>query len=103
MNAVKGTGSAVTKGHVLSDDDMLIRQCILEISCKGELNEDLLSKVTDQSILDAIVEMEREGIVYLWNGGLKVTAAGEPFIRNICRIFDRRVCENNKQVFSRAI
>jgi oxygen-independent coproporphyrinogen-3 oxidase len=48
--------------------------------------------------------MEKEGILYLWNGGLKVTAAGEPFVRNICRVFDRRMDEQNReQVFSKAI
>jgi oxygen-independent coproporphyrinogen-3 oxidase len=68
------------------------------------LSEELLLKVTDRSILDELIEMEKEGILYLWDGGLKVTRAGEPFIRNICRVFDRRVVEQNReQVFSRAI
>jgi oxygen-independent coproporphyrinogen-3 oxidase len=103
MTSVKENGAAVIKGHVLSDEDLLIRQCILEISCRGELREDLLLQVTDRSILDELVEMEKEGILYLWNGGLKVTSVGEPFTRNICRVFDRRVGENGREVFSRAI
>jgi oxygen-independent coproporphyrinogen-3 oxidase len=104
IHAIKENGTALVKGHVLSDEDLLIKQCILEISCKGELREELLMKVTDRSILDALVEMEEEGILYLWNGGLKVTGAGEPFIRNICRVFDRRMDDQNReQVFSRAI
>jgi oxygen-independent coproporphyrinogen-3 oxidase len=101
--AVKLKGSAVEKGHVLSDEDMTIRKCILEISCKGELSEELLVQATtDRTILDTLVEMEKEGILYLWNDGLKVTAAGEPFIRNICRVFDRRM-EEGREVFSKAI
>lgn len=102
--AVKEKGSAVEKGHVLSDEDRMIRKCILEISCKGELSDELLVQVTtDHGILDTLVEMEKEGILYLWNDGLKVTAAGEPFIRNICRVFDRRVGESATEVFSKAI
>jgi oxygen-independent coproporphyrinogen III oxidase len=104
MVSVRKGGSAVVKGHVLSDEDLVIRQCILQISCTGELSKDLLLKVADRSTMDELVEMEKEGILYLLDGGLKVTAAGEPFVRNICRVFDRKVAaENNKEVFSRAI
>lgn len=104
VDSIKQDGSAVAKGHMLSDLDLDIRQCILQISCKGELREDLLEKVVDRSILDVLIEMENEGILYLWNDGLKVTAAGEPFIRNICRVFDRRMdAENSRDVFSKSI
>jgi oxygen-independent coproporphyrinogen III oxidase len=104
MGSIKNTGVAIVKGHVLSDEDQVIRQCILHICCTGELKDDLFMKVTDHSILEALAEMENEGILYLWNNGLKVTAAGEPFIRNICRVFDRRAGEvSGKEVFSRAI
>jgi oxygen-independent coproporphyrinogen III oxidase len=104
MAAVKDQGTAVVKGHELSDEDLLMKQCILQIACTGELGEEQLEKVADQSILDRLVEMEKEGILYLWDGGLKVTSAGEPFIRNICRVFDKRMDEQNKeQLFSKAI
>jgi oxygen-independent coproporphyrinogen-3 oxidase len=104
VDSVKNEGLAVTKGHMLSDEDQLIRQCILQISCTGELKEALLVKVTDWRILDTLVEMEKEGILYLWDGGLKVTGAGEPFIRNICRVFDKRMdAQNGEQAFSKAI
>lgn len=103
MNSVKQAGTAITKGHILSDDDLLIRQCILEISCKGELSADLLVAVADRAILDALLEMEREGILYLIDGGLKVTTAGQPFIRNICKVFDKRMGYTLGEKFSRAI
>jgi oxygen-independent coproporphyrinogen III oxidase len=103
MNSIKESGSAVVKGHVLSTEDQLIRQCILQITCKGELSEDLLMKVANRSVLDTLVAMEKEGILYLWDGGLKVTAAGEPFIRNICRVFDRTMTDSGREVFSRAV
>lgn len=103
MNSVKQTGTAIIKGHILSDDDLLIRQCILEISCKGELSAELLIAAADRTILDTLVEMETEGILYLIDGGLKVTTAGEPFIRNICKVFDRRMGGAGREAFSRAI
>ncbi len=104
MNAVKENGTAVTKGHILSDEDLLIKKCILEISCRGELSQDLLLRVADRAILDALMGMEEEGILYFIDGGIKVTAAGEPFIRNICSVFDKRWNEKGGgQIFSRAV
>jgi oxygen-independent coproporphyrinogen-3 oxidase len=104
INSVKGEGLAVMKGHVLSDEDMLIRQCILQISCKGELNQELLQQVATREILDSLVEMEKEGILYLYDGGLKVRSAGEMFIRNICAVFDSKFnLHDNSQKFSKAI
>ena len=105
MTSIKNNGLAVTKGHILSEEDMLVRECILQISCQGELNSELLGKVVNSSILNTLVEMENEGILYLYDGGLKVRTAGEPFIRNICSVFDHRMnlARNEEQRFSRAI
>lgn len=104
-HAVMTSGSAVAKGHVLTGEDKLVKQCILGISCRGELSEGLLAQVVDRAMLDELAEMEREGILYLLNGALRVTAAGEPFIRNICRVFDRRMEKDTQkpEMFSKAI
>jgi oxygen-independent coproporphyrinogen-3 oxidase len=69
------------------------------------LSQELLGQVINPFILETLTEMEKEGILYLYDGGMKVTTAGEPFIRNICRVFDRRTNEqeNGQQVFSKAI
>jgi oxygen-independent coproporphyrinogen III oxidase len=101
--SIMETSSAVVKGHILSDEDQVIRKCILQISCTGKLSEDLLAQVKDEAILEALMEMEKEGILYLFDGGLKVTAAGEPFIRNICCVFDKRIGVTGENVFSKAI
>jgi len=39
------------------------------------------------------------------NDSLKITPAGEPFIRNICRVFDRRMdrIEFQSETFSKSI
>lgn len=101
--AIKKTGSAVFKGHVLSEEDLLIRKCILQISCEGELSAKLFDQLVNPSIRETLIEMENEGILYIYNGGLKVTSAGEPFIRNICNVFDRRMKTEATQQYSRAI
>jgi oxygen-independent coproporphyrinogen-3 oxidase len=102
---IRKEGSAILKGHLQTKEDLLIKQCIVDISCQGELESGLLEQVVDRPILDALIEMEKEGILYLFDGSLKVTTAGQPFIRNICRVFDKRIerIEGEKNIFSKAI
>jgi oxygen-independent coproporphyrinogen-3 oxidase len=106
LGAIQHNASAIVKGHIHTDEDLLVKQCILQISCQGELSRELMMQVTDANILNALLEMEKEGILFLYeDGGLKVTTAGEPFIRNICRVFDKRMNEegNHREIFSKAI
>lgn len=104
-SGLKDSGSIV-KGHILSDEDLVVRECILQISCKGMLAPALMEQVLTPSMHETLQQMEKEGILYLYeDGGMKITTAGEPFIRNICRVFDKRMdnYEPQEQVFSRAI
>lgn len=80
--------SAVKKGHMLSLADRLIRKCILQLSCRGELEGRLLDLLMTPQIEARLREMEEEGLVYLHDDGLTITHAGHPFIRNICSVFD---------------
>jgi len=103
--AIKEENSAIIKGHILTNEDLLLKHCILEISCHAKLGQALLNKVINPSMLETLRVMEGEGILYLNNEGLHVTDLGEPFIRNICSVFDQRMnrIESQSQVFSKAI
>ncbi len=105
MLAIKEDSTAITKGHLLTSEDLLLKQCILEISCNGKLHQELLLAVVDSEMLHALREMEKEGILYLNEEGLHITNLGEPFIRNICAIFDKRMDSRKSQTqfFSKAI
>jgi len=104
LSVIKATGSAIEKGHILTPEDILIRQSILEIACRGWLRTELLSQIMTEEIFNTLREMEQEGILYLTNDGLQVTTAGRPFIRNICGVFDKRLTTKNRsQTFSRSI
>jgi oxygen-independent coproporphyrinogen-3 oxidase len=83
----------------------LVKQCILQISCNGRLSQELLTQVINPSIHERLLEMEHEGILYLHHEGLEVTTAGKPFIRNICKVFDKRINEqeNSSLLFSKSI
>lgn len=105
LTAVKKSELPIFKGHVCSEEDMLVRQCILSIACQGELEGELFLQSVNENTRAALAEMEDEGILHLMDDSFRITTAGEPFIRNICRIFDRRLdqMELHGQIFSKSI
>jgi oxygen-independent coproporphyrinogen-3 oxidase len=105
LNFLKAGDIPIFKGHICSEEDLLMRQCILQISCRGELDGDLFLRGVDESTRETLSEMNRQGILHLQDDSLRITAAGEPFIRNICRAFDRRMnrMESQSQMFSKSI
>lgn len=96
----------VTKGHLLTKEDLIIRKHILNIMCHFETNWDnglYFEEIYD--VLENLEEMIVDGLVDITNTCLKVTEKGKPFVRNICMAFDLRLKRNipNKQVFSLTI
>ncbi len=101
---VLNQGMAINKGHVMSNEDSIIRQCILSISCQGHLPFHLLDNVRNSFIDDKLADMESDGILYLTSEGMRVTTAGAPFIRNICSVFDPTFNQGmERKIFSQAI
>jgi len=104
-NLIRTDGTATVKGHMLTDEDQLIKRSILQISCCGQLDRKMLERIADDQIYATLSEMEEEGILYVLADGLQVTTAGEPFIRNICSVFDKRMkgMDKGSELFSKAI
>ena len=96
---------AVVKGHLLSLEDRIVRKCILQLTCRGELDARLLNHVMTPRIESALRQLEEEGLIYLHQQGMSITHAGHPFIRNICSVFDTYFNEQSseKLQFSKAI
>jgi oxygen-independent coproporphyrinogen III oxidase len=105
LNKIRSEGRAVQKGHIMSDQDILIRKCIMELSCQGRLSRQSFDSVTDGGINDAMDELIADGLVYLNDSELKVTSTGEPFIRNICHVLDQRGAQrkSDSTLYSRSI
>ncbi len=98
--------SAVFKGHLHTAEDMLFRRVILDIACKGELSEVLLTATMDETTSMLLEQMEHEGLVTMHARGMSVTPTGRAFIRNICNVFDKRSRDQGTQgsrLFSKAI
>lgn len=94
----------VVKGHLLTQDDTVLREYILDMMCRGKvslqggfhLNETIIKRL-EPLVIDGLVTTEADKI--------EVTTVGKSFLRNICMAFDQRLQESKgeAQLFSQAI
>lgn len=106
INSIGDTGSAICKGHILSEEDLVVRDSILKLSCQNMLQVSLLDRINNPSIHQKFLQMASEGILeFDPHGGIRITEDGKPFIRNVCSVLDKRMnsLATREQVFSKAI
>jgi len=97
----------IFRGHLLSDEDMVLRKHILNIMCRFETSWFDKNEQT-QTVYDAmhlLKEMEMDGLIERAPFRLTVKEEGRKFIRNICMAFDAYLLRNasEKQIFSKVI
>jgi oxygen-independent coproporphyrinogen III oxidase len=105
-HCIKNNELAIFKGHVQTEEDTLLKACIINLACNGELKMECLQQVQDEQLLIELQVMQSEGILVLTLDGISITDTGKAFIRNICNVFDRRMKSprgNASQIFSKAI
>ncbi|MDO6517340.1 oxygen-independent coproporphyrinogen III oxidase [Zobellia uliginosa] len=97
----------VYRGHILTDEDRVIRKHILNLMCGFKTSWSLPSlrfEAIDE-VRERLREMERDALVVVVEDGVEVTEKGRPFIRNICMAFDVLLHkkEPEKRLFSMTI
>jgi oxygen-independent coproporphyrinogen-3 oxidase len=82
----------IFKGHVLTEEDLIIRQHILNMMCKNETSwlDDAQKFGSLPEALEQLKDLEKDGLVIVINEKLIVTETGKAFLRNICLCFDTR-------------
>jgi oxygen-independent coproporphyrinogen-3 oxidase len=97
----------VLRGHLLTDEDRLIRQHILNIMCHFETSwDDPEMKFAElDQCLQKLEQMKTDGLVQLEGSKLVVPERARPFVRNICMAFDLRLMRNapDTRIFSMTI
>ncbi len=97
----------ISKGHIPTEEDLKIRQIILNIMCKMETSwqPSDFSLEENQVLFDKLTEFKQDGILNFTENSLKVHQSGIPFIRNICMCFDKRMLESHisRQLFSQTV
>jgi len=91
----------VVKGHILDEEDLIIRKHILNLTCQFETSWDNSAFYFDEipAVLSELKEMENDNLIVIEENKIRITEAGKPFVRNICMAFDlhlkRKSPENN--------
>ncbi|MCR4030198.1 MULTISPECIES: oxygen-independent coproporphyrinogen III oxidase [Flavobacterium] len=80
----------VVKGHILNDEDLIIRKHILNLTCELETSwtAESLNFAELPEVLIALNEIENDHLIVIENNKIKITEEGRPFVRNICMAFD---------------
>lgn len=96
----------IFRGIDLTEEDIQLRQHILDIACKGKTHWKIGTLITDD-MKEALVDMEKDGLLIMGTADIAVTELGWNFIRNICAVFDKRMHlqknANGNPTFSQAV
>jgi oxygen-independent coproporphyrinogen-3 oxidase len=89
----------IFRGHLLSNEDLVVRQHILNIMCNLETSwktPDMQLEALPE-ILSHLKEMEADGILNIFEDRLVVKEEGRMFIRNVCMAFDLKLHESKPE------
>jgi oxygen-independent coproporphyrinogen-3 oxidase len=80
----------VFRGHLLTDEDLVIRRHILNLMCQFTTSweDKTLFFKEIEDVLIELQEMANDNLVTISNKTITVTEKGKPFVRNICMAFD---------------
>lgn len=80
----------IFRGHLLTDEDLIIRKHILNLMCQFETSwensQDYFEEIPE--VLFQLKEMEKDGLLLIGESSIQVSESGKPHIRNICMAFD---------------
>ncbi len=97
----------VFRGHVLTEEDLVIRKHILNLMCQFSTSweNDAMKFKEINDVLEHLQEMKEDGLLTMAENSIKVTEKGKPFVRNICMAFDLRLIRKapQTQLFSMTI
>lgn len=97
----------IIKGHILTEEDLVLRKHVLDIMCRYRTSWNTASE-QNMALADGLLRLDElisDGLVEIVNNTLTVTEAGKPFIRNICMALDARYWRRQPdgQLFSQAV
>ncbi|MGE5943333.1 MAG: coproporphyrinogen III oxidase, partial [Flavobacteriales bacterium] len=80
----------VYRGHILNEEDLVIRKHILNLMCRFKTSWTANSFYFKElpEVISRLREMEIDGLINIASNSIEVTKKGQPFVRNICMAFD---------------
>jgi len=94
----------IFRGHLLTDEDLLQRENILNMMCRFQ-TEYLGDQYLFEEIRENLQELEEDGLVEIVGRRITLTEEGIPFVRNVCMAFDRKLQRSKpeKKLFSQTV
>lgn len=96
----------VFRGHILNEEDLIIRKHILNLMCRLETSWDAQNYVPEiAESIEKLKEMEEDGLVEISENQIKITEKGRAFTRNVAMTFDLRMLRNQPEtrIFSMTV
>ncbi|APD06336.1 coproporphyrinogen dehydrogenase [Flavobacteriaceae bacterium UJ101] len=97
----------VYRGHLLNQEDLIIRRHILNLMCTLETSwEDHTLQFPElQDSLQRMEELKNDGLLEIYENKMIVKEEGRSFVRNICMALDLRMIRNKPEsrIFSMTI
>lgn len=98
---------AFITGHLLNEEDRILRQHILNLMCKAEtiLSEPELDQPFITSAKEKLKHLAGDGLLVLHDNKISVNEKGQLFVRIICAALDARLFRKSSSstIFSKAI
>lgn len=95
------------RGHMLTKEDLILRQHILNIMCHFETSwqDENLQTAQIYDAINKLEALEKDGLLELHPYQLVVTEKGKPFVRNICMALDAKLMSEKPktQIFSQTV
>lgn len=102
----KGEWSFIT-GHRLNEEDLVLRQHILNLMCTGytTLDESLLDQKVLAAAIEKLKQLAGDDLLIMHESKISITEEGRLFVRNICTALDARLFRKSSSstTFSKAI
>lgn len=97
---------SVFRGHILNEEDLIIRKHILNLMCRLETSwnhENFVPEIKNS--IKKLKEMETDGLVKISSNSIQITEKGRPFTRNVAMAFDLRMLRNQPEtrIFSMTV
>ncbi len=107
IDCLKNNELPILKGHILDNEDLIIRQHILNIICKFSTTwqDSDFNFEEKMELMKKLEDFEKDGLIEYDAHSLHVRKEGHPFVRNICMAFDKRMLrtKREKNLFSMTI
>lgn len=80
----------IYRGHILNDEDLVIRRHILNLMCGFETSwaSEAMAFPEIPEVLVKLKEMEYDELLEIHSKSINILPKGQPFVRNICMAFD---------------